>query len=136
MIKTGLEFAQGTTDECKELVARLFQPGQILGAYRAARARLKTGDLVLSVSEQDPSGFLAEPRADYVRRARGASGSLPTLMRGLERTAHGVVSIPFQEDAMWLIVARGMHAVPVMVVLFASPYEEEAPDPGQATVLG
>jgi len=126
MLKTGLEFAPGTTDQCKELIAKLFQPGEILGAYRAARANFKTGDLVMRVSEQDPSGFEAETRTEYVNRVRRIRGTLPLLMRGLDRSAHAIVQLPFQEDAMWLIVVRGTQAVPVMCVLYAAPYEVAA----------
>jgi len=122
-LKTGLEFAPGTTEECQRLVSTLFAPGEILSAYRSARSAFKTGDLVIRVSEQDPSGFEAEPRADYVRRLR-ERGGVPTLMRGIvERSAHSVVRLPFESDAMWFIVVRGMQAVPVMCVLFAAPYE-------------
>lgn len=123
MLKTGLEFAPGTTDECKKMIGGLFQPGDILSAYRMARANFKTGDLVVSVSESDPSGFEAEPRTAYIKRL----GKVPLLMRGLvEKSAQGVVKLPFESDAMWFIVVRGMQAVPVMCVLFASPYEVAA----------
>jgi hypothetical protein len=127
MLKTGLEFAPGTTDECKGLVARLFPPGDILSAYRTARRTFGTGDLVVSVSESDPSGFEAEPRTAYLKRLRDTRGAVPMLMRGLaDRSAHGVVQLPFESDAMWFVVVRGMQAVPIMCVLFASPYEESA----------
>lgn len=128
-LKTGLEFAPGTTDECKGLVGRLFQPGEILAAYRAARAQFKTSDLVLCVSEQDPSGFEAEPRADYIKRVQETRGlkGIPLLMRGLAgKSAHGVVQLPSEADAMWLIVVRGPQAVPVMCVIYATPYEVAA----------
>ena len=135
MLKTGLEFAPGTTDECKKLIARLFQPGEILGAYRAARVNFKTGDLVMRASEQDPAGFEAETRVEYVKRVKQStrSNSLPLLMRGLDRSAHAIVQLPFQEDAMWFIVVRGPQAVPVMCVLFAAPYEVTAADQSVAT---
>jgi hypothetical protein len=130
MIQTGLEFAPGTTDECKKLITRLFTPSEIFGAYRMARAQFKTGDLVLLVSEKDPSGFQAEPRSAYVKRLRETQGSrtgVPILMRGLaEKSAHKVVKLPFESDALWLIVARGPQAVPVMCVLFAVQSESEA----------
>jgi hypothetical protein len=34
MLQTGLEFAPGTTEDSKQLVGRLFQPTEILSAYR------------------------------------------------------------------------------------------------------
>lgn len=127
MLKTGLEFAPGTTDECKKMVGGLVNPSDILGAYRAARAELKTGDLVISVLESDPSGFEAETRTAYIKRVRQSRGKVPLLMHGLtEKSAHGVVKLPFESDAMWLIVVRGPQAVPIMCVIFASPYEVAA----------
>lgn len=123
MHQTGLEFAPGTTEECQRLVAQLFQPGEILAAYKQARTTFRTGDLVLSVSEQDPSGFEAEPRIAYTKRLQ----KIPLLMRGLaDRSAHSVVKLPFEADAMWLIVVRGPQEVPVMCVIYAAPYETSA----------
>jgi hypothetical protein len=130
MLNMGLEFAPGTTDECKKLITRLFTPTEVFGAYRMARSELKTSDLVLLVSEQDPSGFQAEPRNAYVKRLREGQGErrgVPLLMRGLaEKSAHKVTKLPPEADAMWLIVARGPKAVPVMCVLFGVPFEMTA----------
>lgn len=138
MLGIGLDFAPGTTDECKKLVAGLFTPTEIFSAYRMARAQFKTSDLVLLVSEQDPSDFQAEPRIAYVKRLRECGvereiqGSkekrgVPVLMRGLaEKSAHKVAKLPFESDALWLIVSRGPKAVPVMCVLYATPYEATA----------
>lgn len=128
MLKTSLEFATGTTDECKKLVGGLVQPGEILGAYRQARSQFRTGDLVLSLSEQDPSGFQAEPRSAFIKRVRDANGNrVPMLMRGLvDKSAHGIAQLPFESEALWLVVVRGPKSVPVMCVLFAVPYEMAA----------
>jgi hypothetical protein len=127
MLKTGLEFAPGTTDECKKMIGGLFKPGDILSAYRMARIEFKTGDLVVSVSESDPDGFEAEPRTAYLKRLRQTRGSVPLLMQGLaEKSAQSVVRLPFESDAMWFIVVRGSQAVPIMCVLFAAPYVEGA----------
>jgi hypothetical protein len=126
MLKTGLEFDPGTTNDCKALVERLFQQEDILSAYQSARAHFKTGDLVLRVSEQNPSGFEAEPRIEYIRKIREVRGEkgIPLLMRGIvEKSAHGVVRLPFEADAMWLIVVRGPQEVPAMCVIYAAPYE-------------
>lgn len=130
MFKTGLEFAPGTTDDSKKLVASLFQPGEILSAYKTARGTLKTGDLVLVVSESDPSGFRAEPRTDYLRRLRQSLGAnaartMPAL--GINsKSAHSVVQLPFDSDAFWFIVTRGQE-MPAMCVLYAMPYQDSAP---------
>lgn len=126
MFQTGLEFASGTTNDCKRLVAKLFPPGEILGAYRQARSALGTGDLVLVTEEADPSGFQAMPRVEYVKKIKGAMGhlarkTLPAL--GIaQRSAHGVAQLPFESDAMWLVVVRGQE-IPVMCVIFAIPHE-------------
>jgi hypothetical protein len=127
MISTGLDFAPGTTDDCKKLITGLFGPTEIFSAYRMARAQFGTGDLVLCVSEQDPSGFEAEPRAAYVKRARDLSRGVPLLMRRMaEDSAHKVMQLPAESDAVWLVVVRGPQTVPVMCVLYATPYEVAA----------
>jgi hypothetical protein len=129
MLGTGLEFAPGTTDDCKKLVARLFKPSEILGAYRYARASLKTGDLVMVGSESDPAGFNVEPRTEYLKRLRqvlGAKAPRTMLALGIaHKSAHGVAQLPFESDAMWLIITRGKE-MPIMCVLFTTPYEAVA----------
>ncbi len=124
---TGLEFAPGTTEECKKLVMGLVDPGGIFAAYKQARLQFSTGDLVMTISQQDPSGFEIEPRAAYVKRVRAVNKKVPILMRGLsEKSAHNVSKLPADQDALWFIVARGPQAVPIMCVLFAVPYETSA----------
>ena len=126
MLATGLDFAPGTTDASKKLVGGLFTPTQIFSAYRVAREKFSTGDLVLTVSEQDPSGFQADTRTGYIQKAVRVLGGkpMPIFMRGLiEKSAQAIMSLPFESDALWLIVARGPQAVPVMCVLYATPYE-------------
>lgn len=129
MLQTGLEFAPGTTDDCKKMVARLFQPNDILGSYRHARGKFRTGDLVMVGSESDPSGFNVEPRTAYIKRLRQALGShAPRTMLSLgvaNQSAHSVVKLPFEADAMWLIITRGKE-MPIMCVLFTTPYEMTA----------
>lgn len=127
MLGTGLEFAPGTTDDSKKLVARLFTPTEIFSAYRMARTQLGTGDLVLCVSEQDPSGFEAEPRAAYIKRARDLPKGVPLFMRRMaEDSAHKVMQLPAESDAIWLVIARGPQAMPVMCVIYSTPYEVAA----------
>jgi len=126
MLSTGLEFAPGTTDDCKKLVSGLFTPTEIFSAYRMARSQFSMGDLVLRVSEQDPAGFEAEPRIAYIKRIREFQGSkgVPLLMRKMaEESAHKVMQLPFEADAFWLVVVRGPQAVPITCVMYASPYE-------------
>ncbi|RPH62415.1 MAG: hypothetical protein EHM89_05595 [Acidobacteria bacterium] len=126
MIRTGLDFAPGTTDASKKLIGSLFEPKQLLSAYRAARAQFHTGDLVLTVSEQNLSGFEATPRTAYIASAKAINGAkpMPLFLRGLEaKSAQAVMELPFESDAMWLIVVRGTQDVPVMCVIYGIPYE-------------
>jgi hypothetical protein len=129
MLSTSLEFAPGTTDDCKKLVVGLFQPGEIVGAYRQARSQLKTSDLVLVVSQADPHGFNIEPRTEYVRRmSRALGANAPKTMHTLgiaSNSAHKVAQLPLDLDAMWLVIVRGQE-IPVMCVLFTTPYEVTA----------
>lgn len=125
MLKTGLEFAPGTTDDCQALVGKLFTPTDILASYRAARAQFKTGDIVLVASENDPSGFSAKTRMTFVKEMRdGLDGKpMPFIARALaERTAHAIVKLPFTSEAMWLVITRHQ-GIPVMCVIYATPYE-------------
>jgi hypothetical protein len=125
-LRSGLEFAPGTTEECKRLVARLFTPTDLFGAYRMGRDKFKTGDLVLIASERDMSGIEVRPRISYLKDLRTALGhlaqkTLPVL--GISRqSAQAVVKLPFESDAMWLVVSRGQE-IPVMCVIFSTPYE-------------
>jgi hypothetical protein len=126
MLKTGLEFAPRTTEECKKQIERLFTQGEIFSAYRAAREQIKTGDLVLLTSEENPTKFEAWERAKYIQHIKQTRGKVPALFGGMaSRSAHGVVQLPFEADAMWLVVARE-HQVPTMTVIFALPYEVAA----------
>ena len=134
----GLEFAPGTTDETKKLIGSLFEPSQLFSAYRAARARFGTGDLVLMVSEQDPSGFEANTRGGFVQRIKAAQGPnkpIHPFMKSLvERSAQSIVTLPFDSDAMWLVVVRGMQAVPVTCVLYAMDYATDTEEPLETAV--
>lgn len=127
MIKTGLEFARGTTDDAKALIARLFTPEQILGAYREASVVFGIKDLVLSAAEGDPSGFDAAPRTAYaarLRRALGAQGAaMASSITLLETSAQQVVQLPADSDAVWLVIVRGQD-LPCMIVIYVTPYAE------------
>jgi len=123
-----LEFAQGTADDSKKLIGKLFTPTDLLSAYRTARLQLQTSDIVLQVSEQDPSGFEARTRAQYIAQAKALNSGrpLPILLRGIvEQSAHAVATLPPEADAWWLILVRGLQAVPVMCVIYAIQYTTE-----------
>lgn len=125
-LRVGLEFAPGTTDDCKRLIGQLFKPGDILGAYRQARGTFKTGDIVLVTDERDPSGFEAQTRLEYVKKLRlGLGLKAAKMMRVLtiaHKSAHAIMSLPFESEAFWLVIIRGPQ-VPVMAVLYVTPYE-------------
>jgi len=138
MLGTSLDFAPGTTEDCQRLVTDLFQdPAAVLGAYRAARARFRTSDVVLVTAQHDGSGFEAMPRAHYIdmlRRGLGRDGAKMLATLGVaHKSAHQVASMPKDSDALWLIINR-RDALPVMVVLFAAPFATDA-DANEPTIL-
>lgn len=137
MLKTGLEFAPGTTNECKQLVGRLFTPTDILGSYKAARNLFHTGDLVLVASESDPSGFSAKKRTTFVQEIKqGLNGKpMPFFAQALvNKPAHSIVQMPFSSDAMWLVVTR-RDGIPVMCVVYATPYEVASADTPESDLV-
>jgi hypothetical protein len=129
MLGTALEFAPGTTEDCQRLMAQLFKPGELLGAYRMARQRFGVSDLVLVTAQQDGSGFEAMVRSHYVgrlRRGLGRNGAKMLEALGVvHQSAHQVVRMPADSDAFWLVINR-RDALPVMVVLFATQYATDA----------
>jgi hypothetical protein len=137
MFGTALEFAPGTTEDCERLIAHLFKPGDVLAAYRVARQRFGTGDLVLVTSQRDGSGFEAQVRTHYVKRLRDGLGRNAAKMLASLAVAHQsaqqIVKLPKESDAMWLIVNRP-DAMPIMVVLFAAPYATGA-DAREPTII-
>lgn len=127
MLNNGLEFAKGTTKDCQRLVQRLFDPADLLGAYKMARIQFKSGDLVLVVSEEDPSGFDARPRMEHIAKIRAsmsprnAAKMMPVLAIA-HKSAHQIVSLPFESNAFWLVITR-REALPIECVLYVTPYE-------------
>ena len=128
MIRSGLEFAPGTTDDCKKLVGSLFQPSDLLGAYREMRVKLKSGDLVIVASNQEPE-FRVETRLAYVNRLKDALGArnsgkrLPAAYEILAfQSAHRVVQLPSESEAFWLVIERGRE-LPVICPIFTTPYQ-------------
>lgn len=135
MLKTGLEFANGTTEDCQKLVLRLFDPNNLLIGYKQARQAYKTGDLVLVTNVND-ARVEAWPRLKYIEQLRVSMGrNAETMLSSLRMTtdsAHKIVSMPADSDAFWLWIIRGKDT-PIMVVMYASPYEVLAPnDPAPA----
>lgn len=126
MFSTGLEFAPGTSNDCKRLVGKLFSPRDLLGAYRAAREQFGSSDIVIVTSEQDPSGFSARTRSEHlaeIRRTLGAHAERTMLRLGIaQQSAHALVRMPKEADAFWLVVTRGQQ-LPIEAVLFSIPYQ-------------
>ena len=132
MLRTSLEFAAGTTDDCKRLVARVCDPGRLLEAYRAMRIEMKTGDLVLTGSDFDPTIKVVK-RLEYVEiikrgieKRTGRPGKVPPLFAVLEhQTAHKIAKLPFEHDAFWLVIARGEQELPILCAVFVTQLELE-----------
>lgn len=125
MLKTGLEFAPGTTDDSKKLIGKLLTPQEIMNAYRNARAECGTGDIVLFLSDQDPT-IHGGTRVEYCKHLQKVFGKAASGFRMWQHSAHAVMKLPSDSEAFWLVVdVRGMD-VPTMCVLFAMPYEQTA----------
>jgi len=125
----GIEFANGTTDACKNLVARLFKPTELFGAYRMGRQQHLTSDLVLVTSEADPSGFECWPRTEYTAKILGnmnaaAASAMRAGLTMAHKSAHEVMQVPWEDNAWWLVILR-REAIPVMVLMHASEHETE-----------
>lgn len=125
MLKTGLEFAPGTSNDCKKLIQIAFSPSEIFTAYRAGRAKFRTGDLVLLTSEDEPNDFAVCTRSEYIQTIKQQFGRVPALAAVMaDKSAHGMAQLPFESDALWLVVAS--RRMPVMCVIFSTPYQVEA----------
>ncbi len=137
MLGTSLEFAPGTTEDCQKIMAQLFKPGELLGAYRMARQRFGVSDLVLVAAQHDGSGCEAMVRSHYVSRLRqglGRNGAAMLNALGVaHKSAHEIASMPKDSDAFWVVINR-RDALPVMVVLFATKYATDA-DASEPTIL-
>jgi hypothetical protein len=122
MLKTGLEFAPGTTDDCKRLVGQMFPPTALLSAYRNARETFKTSDIVLVASDQSPD-ISGGTRLEYVKHLKQTFGMRASAFKMWRQSAHSVMRLPLEAEAMWLVVTVHGVALPVMCVIFATPYE-------------
>lgn len=102
----------------------------LFDSYRMARHRLGTGDLVLTISEQNPSSFKVEPRRGYVADVKKMAGNkpIPFFMRGImSMSAHAMAELPAESDAFWLIVLRpnAVPPMPIMCAIFGVPYSTD-----------
>ena len=132
MIGNDLLFAHGTpqrgssAEEVEKMVIGLFSPPtDLLSAYQMGRHKFGTGDLVLVVAAHDPEIISAWPRQKYIESAlsRCAPGQLPRLAH---ESAHKVAKLPGDSVAFWLVLEVKQLPVPVMTVLYTTPYEVSA----------
>lgn len=119
-----MNFAPGTSDDCKKVVGQL-PPTALLDAYRTAKHSAGTGDIVLVISDQDPD-IRGGSRAEYARHLRHIFGARAAEFGVFTKSAHDVVSLPTEEEAMWVVVTLKGAEIPLMCVIHAMPYAEDA----------
>lgn len=122
MLKTGLEFEPGTTDDCKRLVGKMFPPTALLSAYRNARETFKTSDIVLVASDQSPD-ISGGTRMEYAKHLKQTFGARASAFKMWAKSAHSVMRLPSESEAMWLVLEVRGAALPVMCVIYTTPYE-------------
>ena len=123
MLKTGLTFAPGTTEDCKNLVSRLHTPASLLGAYRRAREQFGNTDIVLAISDQVPHIEYAT-RFEYCKHLKQIFGDKAPIFKLWHVSAQSVVKLPQEDEAMWVVVQISGAETPSMCVIHAIPYEE------------
>ena len=121
MLKTGLEFAPGTTEDSKKLVQQL-PPDALINAYRTTRQACGSNDIVLMMSDQDPT-IHGGTRMEYAAHLKRIFGARATAFRMCRESAHSIMRLPSEGDAFWLVIDIRGADVPIMCVLFATPYE-------------
>jgi hypothetical protein len=127
MRKTGLEFAPGTTDDCKRLIGRTFKPEILLEAYRTARAISDNSDIVLWFSDQSPD-IQGGTRLEFCQLLREKYGKRAAEFRVWAHSAQSIMKMPIESSAFWLVIEppRG-DDIPIMCVIFAVSYTVEQP---------
>ncbi len=120
-IRTGLEFAPGTTPDCKRLVGRMFKPVDIISAYRTAREACGTGDIVLATSDQ--VGHIEYmSRLDYAKHLKNVFGDKASGFKMWTHSAHSIMKLPAESEAMWFVIDVAGMPTPAMCVIYATPY--------------
>lgn len=122
MLRTGLEFATGTTDASKRVIGRMFQPGDLLEAYRQARVKFNTGDIVLAASDQGPE-IQYMTRIEYAKHLKQVFGPRASEFKMWAHSAQSVVSMPADSSAFWLVIDLQGADMPIMCVIFAVPFD-------------
>lgn len=123
MIRTGLDFAPGTTDACKHAVQGLYKPDQIFAAYNEAKIAHRSTDLVLVATE---SGLHGGTRADYAAHLHQIFGRRASEFGIANKSAHSVVKLPPDSDAVWFVIIVDGMDLPLMCVIYAVRYEMAA----------
>ena len=125
MLRTGLDFAPNTSDDCKKIVAK-FPPDKLFSAYRNARAEChNTTDIVLWMKDQSPDIY-GGTRAEYKQLLRKLYGVRALEFRMWDESAQKVMSMPAESEAMWLVMHVSGVDLPITCVLYAMLYEAEA----------
>lgn len=119
MIAYDLEFGPNTDEAHKKVVYGLFDPRQLLSAYRAARREHGTADLVLVCLNMDPTDLFAGPRVSMSDHLRTQFKFPVPLV-----SAHSMVKAPRDDEAFWLIIPGAAHDIPIMVVMRSTQYEQ------------
>lgn len=123
-LRTGLEFAPNTTEDCKKLIGRLHTPASILGAYRAAREQFGTTDVVLAASDQ--VGHIEfMPRRTYCEHLKQLFGDKAQGFKMWSTSAQTIMKLPRDSEAMWFVVDVSGADLPIMCVIYATPYKVE-----------
>ena len=123
MLKTGLTFAPGTTEDCKKLVGRLHTPVSLLGAYRRACEQFGSTDIVLAISDQVPHIEYAT-RFEYCKHLKRLFGDKASAFKMWHVSAQSILKLPKEGEAMWVVAQINGAEVPSMCVIHAIPYEE------------
>jgi hypothetical protein len=103
MIKSSLEFAQGTDETTKRLVQSI-PPYDLLTAYREAMFKFGTPDIVLLIGAVDEEvvGFEARPRTAYIEQAFNAAAK--KVYPIAKESAHQKMMMPKDCAAFWLVL--------------------------------
>ena len=122
MLRTGLEFGPGTTAESKKLIGSMFSPEAILSAYRTARGASNTGDIVLVATDQSPD-ISGGSRWEYMKHLKQVFGARASIFKMWHESAHTFMKLPADSEAMWFVVDVRNAPLPVMCVIYATPYK-------------
>lgn len=128
MLKTALEFAQGTADANKKIVLGIFSPQELLRAYRIAKSEHNTGDVVLWTSVRDPSEIFAGSRKAYCEFLGRAYPRVASQFALWSKTAQQIATLPHESEAFWLVINLPNQELPSMSVLYAISYEQAPAD--------